>query len=297
MPIEVIVTAIATLIASIMSGSLVAILSYFFTRQKLKAESQNLQAQTNKVQAEAEKIRIESENLRRESARNIKTAIEISETTKDLLSQGKEYQYFKEASTQMENSIQEYIDDCVRRKVPPVVRLKLISVAMTYSWESFICSYIPHILEKTKAKLELDILFVDWEYLKNDINPRITDIDWVSKSKIRLDEVKNFSKKHEKYNERFSFRAKIYRNVPHWHGWLVNGDHLFLGRTDWVFDGSDMRPELRVGQNEYRHFDKSSADGTRRINLFELWQRYYFDFSSTPVCDNTSKPDKPDFAE
>lgn len=287
--IVAIITAFTSILISIISGSLVAVIGYFFTRQKIKAESDNLQAQTNKVQAEAEKIRIEAENLRKESAENVKVAIEISESAKDLLGQGKEYQYYKDAFAQMEKTIQEYIDDSARRGVIPVVRLKLIAVAMTFSWEFFISTFIPLILENSKAKIELDILFLDWNYLKNDINPRITDIDWVSKSKTRLDEVKNFSKKYKQFKSRFSFRAKVYRNLPHWHGWLINNDHLFLGRTDWIFDGDDTRPELRVGQNEYRHFDKSSSEGSRRINLFELWQKYYFDFASDTVCDNTSE--------
>ena len=133
--------------------------------------------------------------------------------------------------------------------------------------------------------MKMDVLFVDPNFLKGRVVVA-TDDRWVNTSRRRLTEVKQFATDCQRdYQSRLEFRARIYRNLPHWHGWLLNDEHLFLGRTDWEYKFD--QPHLRVGQNKYRHFDMSNKEGQERIELFKSWQKYYFDHKSTLVCDST----------
>ena len=60
MPIEI----ITSLISSIIGGLLVAIVNYFFTRNKTQAETEKLKAEADKFRAETEKVRTEIEGFR-----------------------------------------------------------------------------------------------------------------------------------------------------------------------------------------------------------------------------------------
>jgi hypothetical protein len=308
---------IVSLIASLFGGVIVAIIGLLFTRSKTKAETNKIIVETKRLleeakslqnkraieleeaksvvevnQAQAEKLREESAQLRKESEINTEVAQELSESTKELR-QVTSYKNFKSAFLEMEEYIRNYLKESYEKgTTSSTVRLKLIAVAMTFSWEFFIATEIPSILHDfPNAQIELDILFLDHKFLETQNIGRL-DIDWKKKCKDRLSDVNEFAKQCSLYNGRLKFQAKVYQNLPHWHGWLVNGDHLFLGRCDWLY-GNEL-PVLRVGQNKYRHFDTSNSESTELINLFGNWQRYYFEFASEWVCDssNTSPGDK-----
>jgi hypothetical protein len=93
-------------------------------------------------------------------------------------------------------------------------------------------------------------------------------------------------KETERYKGRLIFTARTYKNLPHWHGLLVNEEQLFQGRTNWHF--IEQKPTLTVGGNRYRYFNSLDAEGTERIELFGNWHRYYFDFASQEVCSSES---------
>ncbi|MDZ7969752.1 MAG: hypothetical protein RM368_33215 [Nostoc sp. DedSLP03] len=97
-----------------------------------------------------------------------------------------------------------------------------------------------------------------------------------------MTQIKNFiNGLPDNWRDRFSISARVYKNIPHWHGFLVNGEHLFLGRTDWDF--STNKPKLSVGQNKYRYFNQSAVAGSERIDLFSDWHKYYFEFASKSI--------------
>ena len=88
-------------------------------------------------------------------------------------------------------------------------------------------------------------------------------------------------------DDRFIFTARNYRNLPHWHGVLVNDEHLFLGRTDWKCPNGN--PELAVGQNKYRYYNTAEERGEDRVKLFLNWHKYYTEFASTLICSIPSQ--------
>lgn len=302
---------IVALVAALFGGVVANVTGFLFTRSRTKAETEKTIAETRKLldearslqdrraveleeaksvvevnQAQAEKIREESAQLRKESQRNTEIAQELTESTKELR-QVTAYKNFKSAFLEMEEHIRNYLAESHQKGVGSyTVRLKLIAVAMTFSWEYFIATEIPSIMDEfPNAQIELDILFLDYKFLETQNMGRL-DIDWKKKCQDRISDVHDFSKRCSRYHGRLKFRAKVYRNLPHWHGWLVNGDHLFLGRCDWLY--GDGLPALRVGQNKYRHFDTSNSESTELINLFGSWQRYYFEFASELVCDSSN---------
>jgi len=173
----------------------------------------------------------------------------------------------------------------------PTIELKLIAVAMTFSWENFILTVIPDLLnDYSNLTINLDIVFVSHQHLETQKIGQ-GDIDWLKKSKARILEVKDFHSKYKRqFKQRFNFRAKTYFNLPHWHGWLFNEDHLFLGRTSWEIYENNL-PILKVGQNKYRHFSNpgENDEAAERIELFRNWHKYYFNYASEWVVGEPIK--------
>lgn len=179
--------------------------------------------------------------------------------------------------------IYEHLEWCIRNEIDnPRIDLKIIAVAMTFSWR-FINVDIPKILRQyTTATVNLQALFIDHEFLAT-LPLANYDVDWAKESEFRTNQVQRFAVTGSKrFGNRLLMVAKTYKNLPHWHGVLVNDEHLFLGRTNWLFP--DGKPELTVGQNKYRYFNTSSPKGSERVELFKNWHKYYFDFVSTQIC-------------
>jgi hypothetical protein len=164
----------------------------------------------------------------------------------------------------------------------PTVNIKIIAVAMTFSWP-FIIDTVPRALNKyPKARVQIEAMFVDHKFL-GDLPLANYDVVWADVSQFRTNEVKKFAIAATKqFGERLSLDVRSYKNLPHWHGLLINEEHLFLGRTNRSFP--DGKPELRVGQNKYRYFNTSDSIGDERVELFANWHKYYFDFASTLIC-------------
>lgn len=180
--------------------------------------------------------------------------------------------------------------------------LKLIAVAMTFSW-NFILLKLPAILERKEfsdVSVNLSVCFVDSEYL--DARQRkISEkgINWQERSEWverRISEYKKDMRK--RFGDRLSCDFRTYTNLPHWHGWLIKEgnatihkrrdmdqeacEYLILGRTRWVHpktrSGKSL-PKMTVGQNEYRVYTDQTKQGKSRISLFEQWHTYYFDYA------------------
>ena len=242
----------------------------------LRDQVKLLEEQVKRATAEADSSRTTAESLKREV---------------ETIQQSRRYANFRDALNDLAEKIEDYCTDCAKRGIQDVtIDLQLIAVSMTFSWEYFVITRIPEILDKhKKAKATIRVAFIDPAFLE-EAGIGKGRVDWVSKGKQRLDDVRSFIPECAKYDGRLHFMATTYCNLPHWHGWLFNGEHLFLGRTDWVFDNEGNAPELRVGQNEYRHFDANSTEGARRIDLFARWQKYYFEKSPSSKLVAASQP-------
>lgn len=207
----------------------------------------------------------------------------VAEHAKSLFRQGQPYEDYSEAFRDLEKRIRDSINENMKNGIEkPKVKLKLIAVAMTFSWK-FIVSKLPKILQQySTAEIDVEVAFIQPEHL-DSLGLAHQEINWTAESQMRINEVKEFAKLcHDQYQGRLKFTAKTYKNLPHWHGWLVNEDFLFLGRTNWQFPNN--HPKLLVGQNKYRYFDNTSIEGSERIQLFANWQRYYFQYASEEIC-------------
>lgn len=161
------------------------------------------------------------------------------------------------------------------------IEIKIIAVSMTFSW-GLIRYRLPKMLKDyPDARINIEVLLVDSTYLES-LDLENYDFNWAEESKQRVKQVNDFvTGLPEPLSNRLTISARLYKNLPHWHGILINNECLFIGRTDWEFPTG--KPKLSVGQNKYRYFDRSSSLGSERINLFVNWHKYYFQFASKPT--------------
>lgn len=175
----------------------------------------------------------------------------------------------------------------------PVFELKHIAVSMSFSWPAFLTSQIPKLLSDEDYKnsiFKIEAAFVDPIALEGLLDT--AGNDWAKKSEDRLRDIPHFIEDMKKqFDAHFSFEFRIYKNLPHWHGWLISTtinnrriQHLFLGQTNWVFaekNASDY-PRMTVGHNPYSYYTERTIEGKKRIQIFEQWHSYYFN-SDTPT--------------
>jgi hypothetical protein len=206
----------------------------------------------------------------------------ISKQIEKIAQQEKPYSDYNDALRDAELYIVACLNDkmklqkCVgdRNKI----EVKVIAVAMTFSW-GFIRDRIPKILrDYPDSYAAIELAFVEPKYLES-LGLENYDINWAEESKQRIRDISNFTTGlPEQLTERLSIVARLYKNLPHWHGFLIDDQYLFLGRTDWSFYRD--KPKLTVGQNKYRYFDRSSSMGIERIELFKDWHKYYLQHNS-----------------
>jgi hypothetical protein len=179
----------------------------------------------------------------------------------------------------------------------PLLHLKLIAVGLHYS-QRFLDEEVdrdaafPKLLRRYHdVRVDIEILFVDGEYLEAEYNPGVYGVDWVQECKARKEDLgplgERLMYRHPNLN---SFTARKYKMLPQWHGWLINNDDLFLGTTTW--EGNC----LKVGQNQYRYLDAKKATqdggvGNAHVEAFRGWHTYLWSHSE-PVC-STSRTNKP----
>ncbi len=224
---------------------------------------------------------------------------EVQKLLKNLLKQierisqqEKPYSDYNDALKDAERHIIASLNDQTKSKSCAVdknrIEIKVIAVAMTFSWV-FIRDRISKILiDYPDSYANIELAFVENTYLES-LNLEDYDINWSAESKQRGKDINNFiNGLPEHLTERLCIKAKLYKNLPHWHGFLIDNEYLFLGRTDWLFHTD--KPKLTVGQNKYRFFDRSTTAGIERIELFKNWHKYYFQHSLNALSSaNLSK--------
>ena len=178
----------------------------------------------------------------------------------------------------------------------PVFEMKHIAVSMSFSWDYFITLQIPKLLSDLEAAgttFHIKAAFVEPKALEGILDP--LGRAWAAKSEERLKDIPQFQGDiARKFGHRLTFDHRMYGNLPQWHGWLITTTinnqqmhHLFMGRTKWEFDENDPSeyPRMSVGHNEYRYYTERNTEGRQRIQLFEQWHRYYYNFDTPLVKD------------
>ncbi len=197
-----------------------------------------------------------------------------------LFEEGKSYPDWNTAFEDLYQSINTTLKQTQTSGGEQKITLKLIAVAMTFS-TNFVQARVKKILEDfPKATINIEIVLVDPDYL-DDLPIERKELNWAERARLAQSAMKNFRESSlEQYRGNISIETKLYRNIPHWHGWLINDDYLFIGRTDWVLVEQKGKtvPKLTVGQNTYRYYDRTTMSGKDRISLFANWHNYYFDY-------------------
>lgn len=159
-------------------------------------------------------------------------------------------------------------------KEPFDLNLKGISFAMLHS-KNFIFKNIPKVIEKFEnLSFTIEIVIVDPKFFAR-LKIKDYGTDWLKRSRQIVTDLKQFNDENlAKFGSRLKVTYCHYSNIPHWHGWLFDNDFLFLGRTNWGRD-SNNEPQLQIGQNRYRYFDKTNESGRERIQLFRAWFQFY----------------------
>lgn len=223
--------------------------------------------------------KIQTNEIKRSFSKNSEDIIEQLEHIR-------EYPNFPAIVNDITGEINKYIENCNEEEKSATIELKLIAVAMTYSWPDFIDLTIDKFLKSKKPEHEnlnitLKILYVDHQYLEKYIDAKQQVYDpkgRVSTSMQRDTDIIAFYNKHkQKFLGQNNFEAKTIRDLPQWHGWLVktDKDRLYLGETRWEL--SNNGPILRVGENEYRRFEEGSPQSNNQIDWYKGWFDYYWD--------------------
>lgn len=155
------------------------------------------------------------------------------------------------------------------------IRVQILAIACSFSWR-LVQFFIPDLLRKNSALMaSADVLLVNPQVLRNgDAGENIAKESWAELSEKRKSDVARvYDSLKPEQRARLSLSVRYYDNIPHWHGILVNGDQLLLGRTSWEADGE--RFHLRAGENTYRLFNSEGTQGLERIDLFKNWFDYY----------------------
>jgi hypothetical protein len=242
---------------------------------------------TNGVELEAQKQQLGKIAVQSEEVSEILKSID--EKIEKISQQEKPYSNYSDALQDAEKCIMACLGD--RKKCAmdrDKIDIKIIAVSMTFSW-GFVRDRIPMILKDyPDSYATIELAFVEHKYLES-LNLENYDINWSEESKQRLKDVNSFNNGLPKQlTERLCITARLYKNLPHWHGLLIDNEYLFLGRTDWSFSGD--KPKLTVGQNKYRYFDRSSTIGIERVELFKDWHKYYFQHASEALLSSNPNP-------
>jgi hypothetical protein len=166
--------------------------------------------------------------------------------------------------------------------------IKITAVGMTYSWPGFIEKIPAWLDQHNKCNINIEALLVSPDYLKR-LPIADSPKDWADESRRRvIDFNKLVDGLPPQNRKRLSCAIKNYEAIPQYHGVLINNDRLFLGRTDWKYDNyPQKKPELTVGQNRYRYFNRATTQGhdrgSERVDLFLHWHRFYWERHSKPV--------------
>lgn len=166
--------------------------------------------------------------------------------------------------------------------------IKITAVSMHYSWSAFVSNISVWLHDHTNCEIKLSVLLVDPAYI-NELPFAKAPINWADESQRRINDMEELVKDlSASQKERLCCAIKVYEGLPQYHGILINNDELFLGRTDWEFR-ADKQPQLTVGQNRYRYFNRATTQGedrgSERVNLFLHWHKFHYDYNSKRVIE------------
>jgi hypothetical protein len=225
-------------------------------------------------------LRLKFANVTLETER---LAEDVSERVVKKLHYGA-YLHASEAFEKANLFIREYLNNGVEEEI--LLYIKITAVSRHYSWPIFVSNISTWLCEHHNCRVNLSILLVDPSYLR-ELLIAAAPINWAEESEKRvkdLEQIVEDMSASEK--ERLNCAIRVFRGLPQYHGVVINNDELFLGRTDWKFvDGK--QPQLKVGQNRYRYFNRGTTEGedrgSERVNLFLNWHRFHYNHDSKPA--------------
>ena len=153
--------------------------------------------------------------------------------------------------------------------------IQILAVSSSFSWH-FVTRFIPDLLAKYDSVIcKTELLLVNPDHLRKVDAGTNSELDlWADISESREDKARKMvGALPDRVRDRYTFSLRYYDNLPHWHGVLINGVDLLLGRTSW--EQIDGHMHLRVGENTYRKFHVDGEQGFDRIFLFKNWFEYY----------------------
>jgi|694.fasta_scaffold146709_3 hypothetical protein len=267
---------VGVFIATVYRGPIISLLSRI-TKAKLPGLELETSKQLGKIADQSEEV-----------ADVLKS---ISAQIEKIAQQEKPYADYSDALRDAQRLIEDRLEKKQNSRSSGIdrdrIEIKIIAVSMTFSWP-FIASKLPRILSSyPDSYADVQLAFVNPHYLEA-LGLEAYDIDFADEGRQRLKEIPAFCDGlASNIGERLQIKARMYKNLPHWHGILIDDEYLFLGRTDWTF--SFKKPKLTVGQNKYRYFDRSSSLGIERIELFKSWQRYYIECASEAIPSDRTR--------
>ena len=215
------------------------------------------------IKKELEDLRVENTNLKNRliQAQEGKNCIHAIDVPKNFLD--------------ARGLMHDYISESLRTN--DYVTIRVMAVAAHYSWD-FLEKDIPILLANTPShkRLSLELEMVEPAHLR-----AFGLDDWKSKGNIICERIMEFIQKEKEPSGaisegRLDIAVYHYRNLPHWHGMLINNNYLFLGRTRWTLQPEKKIFNLSVAEQTYRLFaSNDDFGGSDRIALFTCWFDYY----------------------
>lgn len=195
--------------------------------------------------------------------------------------------------------MEEALDEQVKSAIGTggTVLIDVIGVSAKYSWP-YLERVVQKVMTLSPQDLDLQIRICltspnkldDW-HLKR----------WASDCRHSLMTFENYMEDHCESLAKCGISMAMfeYDNLPHWHGVMVNGRELFMGRTEWFPDGDAEAWDLKVGEVEYRHFSiEDHYGGLPRIQRFRLWHTRYVDrakhLGTTRGCQDWGRTEQSD---
>jgi Domain of unknown function (DUF4062) len=168
-------------------------------------------------------------------------------------------------------SMKEYLGESLR--TANSVSVKVMAVSLHYSWD-FLRDEIEALLSDAPEhkKMSVELLMVDPDHLA-----AVGLRDWQEKAQHVLEGVRTFVKESLLIAAgRLELVVYNYRNIPHWHGMLINNRYLFLGRSRWSVQADRRMCKLSIGEELYRVFASNDGfGGADRIASYNGWFDYY----------------------
>ena len=198
-------------------------------------------------------------------------------------------QAFATASTWIDSYLEEHMQESVK------IDIQMMVVGMAYSWQGFLSKLPTWLDSHPTCTMDIHVLLVDSEFLQK-LPIAIVPYNWAEESSRRITDIQNMVKSLKpNCRNRLRCVVKTYKMLPQYHGIVLNSQHLYLGRTDWNFEiPTGVYPELTVGQNRYRDFDRNRDEGSdkgkERVGLFLNWFKFFSDHFSDEKYSLPSEP-------